>query len=159
MKRQGVLKIVSEKRAWYERLLAAVFYSIAAYVILLFYINNSVSFTEIYYVRSFRILSVLIILVSFGIRFSYVVNHHFDFALMKYRVYWSVGPLGYGKWEHIKKLDRVSTFLNGREECEVNIWDVRNKKYKIAVFDEIDNAVIYGRDLAENLEIKFLERN
>ncbi|ARV16122.1 hypothetical protein [Polaribacter sp. SA4-12] len=159
MKRKGVLKIVSEKRAWYERLLAAVFYSVAVYVIFLFYLNNSVSFSEKYYIKSFRILSSLIIVISFGIRFSYVVNHHFDFALMKYRVYLSVGPFGVGKWQDIKKLDRVSTFLNLREECEVNIWDIRNKRYKIAVFEEIDNAVDYGRDLAKNLEIKFLERN
>lgn len=157
MKRQGVLIIVSEKRTWYERLLAAAFYSVAVYVIFLFYLKNSVSFSEKYYIKSFRILSSLIIVVSFGIRFSYVVNHHF--TLMKYRVYLSVGPFGYGKWQDIKKLDRISTFLNVREECEVNIWDVRNKKYKIAVFEEIENAVDYGRDLAKNLEIKFLERN
>ena len=159
MKREGVLKIVSDKRAWYERLLAAVFYSVAVYIIFLFYLNNSVSFSEKYYVKSFKILSSLIIVVSLGFRFSYVVNHHFDFTLMKYRVYWSVGPFGFGKWEDIKRLDRVSTFFNVREECEVNIWDIRNKRYKIAVFDEIENAVDYGRDLAKNLEIKFLERN
>ncbi|QXP66581.1 hypothetical protein [Polaribacter sp. AHE13PA] len=78
---------------------------------------------------------------------------------MKYRKFYSVGPIGFGKWKAIRKLDRVSTFLNNRKECEVNIWDISNKRYRIAVFDEIDNAVIYGRDLAKNLEIKFLERN
>ena len=159
MKNKGVLKIVSVKRAWYERLLAAVFYAVTVYVIFMFYLNNSVSHTEKYYIKSFRLLASLIFVLSFGIRFSYVVNHHFNFELMKYRVYWSVGPFGFGKWQDIKKLDRVSTFLNNRKECEVNIWDIRNKKYRIAVFDEIDNAVIYGRDLAKNLEIKFLERN
>ncbi|MGJ8745231.1 hypothetical protein [Polaribacter sp.] len=159
MKSKGVLKIVSEKRAWYERILAAVFYAISVYVIYLFYLNNSVSFTEKYYIKSLKILANLIFVSGLGIRFSYVINHHFNFDVMKYRVYWSVGPFGFGKWKDINNLDRVSTFLNVREECEVNIWDVRNNRYKIAVFDEIDNAVIYGRDLAKNLEIKFLERN
>ncbi|PQJ68522.1 hypothetical protein [Polaribacter butkevichii] len=159
MKSKGVLKIVSVKRAWYERLLAAVFYAATVNVIFLFYLNNSVSFTEKYYIKSLRLLSSLIFVFSFGVRFSYLVNHHFNFDLMKYRIYWSVGPFGFGKWQDFKKLDRVSTFLNKRKECEVNIWDVKNKRYRIAVFDEIDNAVIYGRDLAKNLEIKFLERN
>ncbi len=98
-------------------------------------------------------------LIIFGIKFSVLESHHFNFQEMKYRKFYSVGPVGFGKWKRIRKLDRVSTFLNVREECEVNIWDVKNKRYRIAVFDEIDNAVIYGRDLAKNLEIKFLERN
>lgn len=159
MKDTGVLKIVSQKRLWYERLLAAIFFSIAIYVIILFYINNGVYFTEIYYKNSFRVLSFLIILVSLGIKFSFIVNHHFNFDLMKFRIYYSVGPLGIGKWHNFEKLDRVSTFLNVRDECEVNIWDIRNKRYKITAFDEIEEAVVYGRELAQNLEIKFLERN
>lgn len=159
MTRKGVLKIVSQKRAWYERVLAAIFYSAAVYLIVFFYLDNSVSFTEKYFIKSFKLLSFLIFIVSFGIRFSYVVNHHFDFTLMKYRVYFSVGPFGFGKWQYIKRLDRVSTFFNVREECEVNILDVNNKRYKVAVFEEIDAAVDFGRDLAKNLEIKFIERN
>ncbi|WP_139058985.1 hypothetical protein [Polaribacter vadi] len=77
---------------------------------------------------------------------------------MKYRTFYFIGPFGYGFWKNFKKLDRVSTFLNQRDECEVNIWDVRKNKYKIAAFDEIDNAVIYGRDLATQLNVKFKER-
>ena len=96
MKNKGVLKIVSVKRAWYERLLAAVFYAVTVYVIFMFYLNNSVSHTEKYYIKSFRLLASLIFVLSFGIRFSYVVNHHFNFELMKYRVYLSVGPFGFG---------------------------------------------------------------
>ena len=158
MRTNGVVKVVSQKRTWYERLLAAIFYSIAAYIIFMFYLNNSVSFTEEYYHKSFTILAGLIFIVSFGVRFSYIVNHHFNFDFMKYRVYWSVGPFGVGKWQSFEKLDRVSTFLNTRNVCEVNIWDIRNNKYKISTFDEIDEAVNYGRDLAKKLNVRFKER-
>lgn len=41
----------------------------------------------------------------------------------------------------------------------MNIWDVKNNKYKIAVFDVIEDAIFYGRDLAKNLKIIFKERN
>ena len=159
MEKKRIIKIVSQKRAWYERILSAVFYSLAIYITILFYKNNPHSFTEVYYVKNIKTLSFLIFLVSFGIRFSYVINHHFNFELMKYRAYWSVGPFGFGKWKNFTNLSRVSTFLNSRNECEVNIWDIKNNKYKISVFDEIKDAVDYGRDLAKSLEIKFLERN
>ena len=159
MKKQGVVKIVSQKRAWYERLLAAVFYSISIYITVLYYINNPFSFTEVYYINNIRTLSLLVIIMSFAIRYSYTVNHHFNFDFMKYRIFYSVGPFGVGKWKNLNSLDRVSTFLNSRKECEVNIWDIKNNRYKIAVFDEVENAVEYGRNLAKNLEIKFLERN
>ncbi len=154
-----IFKIVSQKRTWYERLLAAVFYAIAIYIIIIFYINHGVSHSEKYYIISFRVLASLIVIISFGIRFSYITNHHFDLILNRYKTYYSVGPFGIGKWRKINKLSRVSTFLNSKNECEVNIWDVKNNKFKIAVFYEVDNAVIYGRDLAKDLKIKFKERN
>jgi hypothetical protein len=77
---------------------------------------------------------------------------------MKFRTYYFIGPLGYGKWEKFKKLDRVSTFLNKDNFCEVKIWDIKNNNYKIAVFQEIDDAVKYGKELASGLEIRFKER-
>ena len=158
MKGKGILKIVSKKRPWYERLLAAVFFSIAIYVIATFYLNNPVSFTESYYRISFRVMAGLVLIISFGIKFSVVINHHFNFELKKYRAYWSVGPFGRGEWEDFRTLDRVSTFLNNRNECEVNIWDIKNRRYRITAFDEIDDAVNYGRDLAQKLDIRFKER-
>lgn len=159
MNKKGVVKIVSEKRAWYERMLGAVFFAIAVYIIILYFLNNTHTFTEEYYIKNIRVLTPLVVIVGFGIRFTYVVNHHFNFNYMKYRIYYSVGPFGVGKWKNFSELDRVSTFLNSRNECEVNIWDINNNRYRISNFDEIKDAVEYGRDLAKNLEIKFLERN
>lgn len=158
-RKTGIVKIVSEKRSWYERILASVFYAVGFYLIFLFYKNVEYTFTEDYYINSIRILSCLIVVFTFGIRFSYTVNHHFNFDLKRYRKYYSVGPFGVGEWKNLKDLDRVSTFLNSQGYCEVNIWDIKNNKYRIAFFDEINGAVEYGRNLAEKLEIKFLERN
>ncbi|MEE9406710.1 MAG: hypothetical protein V3V28_01420 [Polaribacter sp.] len=158
MKKKGVLKIVSQKRAWYERLLAAVFFSLAVYVIFMFYKNVSLAYSEKYYINSFKTLAGLIFLVGMGLKFSATLNHHFDFNLMRYRAYWSAGFFGFGKWEYIRTLKRVTTFLNPRGECEVTIWDIKNNRYKIASFNKINDAVTYGRNLAEKLEITFLER-
>jgi len=158
MKRKGVLKIVSKKQPWYFRLLSAIFFSVAAYLILLFHLNQSFSFTEKYYIRGLKVLALVIILVAYGIKYSFIVSHHFDFDLKRYREYWSVGPFGKGKWRSMQDLDRVSTFLNNNKFCEVNIWDIKNNRYSITAFEEIDDAVVYGRKLAENLKIRFKER-
>lgn len=158
MKHKNVI-ISLGKRAVFSRILSAVFYAAMLYVFVLFFINNSLEFTEKYVIYFLHLVKLELVLIGFALPFSLSVAHHFNFDEMKYRKFYYVGPIGYGVWQNFKKLDRVSTFLNSRNECEVNIWDVRNNRFKIAVFDEIENAVMYGRDLAENLKIRFKERN
>jgi hypothetical protein len=158
MKSKNVI-ILLGKRSIFSRLLSAVFYAAMLYVLVLFFFKNSFEFSEKYLISVLHLIEFEILLIGFALPFSLSVSHHFNFVEMKYRKFYFVGPIGYGIWEKFKKLDRVSTFLNSRNECEVNIWDIRNNRYKIAVFDKIDDAVIYGRDLAENIEIKFKERN
>jgi len=147
------------KRSVFNRIMASFFFSLSLYLCYKrFYLNeNYIQISEAVQMRT-GMFSIFIT-IFFGIKFSLNQNIHFNFLEMKFRRYYFIGPIGFGKWQKIRKLDRVSTFLNVREECEVNIWDVRNNKYKIAVFVEIDNAVDYGRDLAKSLKIKFLERN
>ena len=147
------------KRSILNRILASIFYSIFIFLFYKFLISD-ISFFELKSHKQQRsIVFGILIPFIFAVKFSVSVSHHFNFDEMKYRKYYFIGPLGYGAWIKFKKLDRVSTFLNPRNECEVNIWDIRNKRYKIAAFDKIDNAVIYGRDLAKSLKIKFKERN
>ena len=124
-----------------------------------YFFNKPIILSEKYVISFLHLLKFELVLIGFALPFAISVSHHFNFEEMKYRKFYYVGPLGYGSWKKINKLDRVSTFLNTRNECEVKIWDIRNNRYKIAAFDKIDDAVIYGRDLAGNLKIKFLERN
>lgn len=147
------------KRSILSRIVSAVFYAIMVYVLVLFFLNNSFEFTEIYFISFLHLVKFEFVLIGLALPFSLSVSHHFNFVEMKYRKYYYVGLIGHGVWQKFKKLDRVSTFLKSRNECEVNIWDIRNNRYKIAVFDKIDDAVIYGRDLAKNIDIKFKERN
>lgn len=159
MRRKAVVKIISKKRPWYSRLVAAILFSLILYLTVIFYIKYDFSFTEEYYKKGIKTLAIIIVLIAYGIKFSYTVNHHFDFELNRYREFWAVGVFGRGKWLPMKKLERVSTFLNNRGYCEVNIWDVKNNKYRITAFEKIDDAVVFGRNLAINLDLKFLERN
>lgn len=158
MKNKNVI-INLGKRSIFSRVLATFFYSLTLFLLYKYFIlDNSFSLTKPNYQLRSKVYAITVLIVL-GIKFSVIENHHFNFQEMKYRKFYAVGPIGFGKWKPLKALDRVSTFLNDREKCEVNIWDVRNNRYQIAVFGDIDNAVDYGRDLAKNLEIKFLERN
>lgn len=94
-------------------------------------------------------MSRLIIVITLGVRFSYTVNHHFDFNLKRYRKYYSVRPFGLGKWKSLKELNRVSTFLNNNGYCEVNIWDIKNNRFKLTAFYKVEDAVEYGRDFSK----------
>ena len=146
------------KKSILNRIIASIFYSLFVFLLYKFFISD-ISFFELKSHKKQRsiVFGILIPLII-AIKFSISASHHFNFEEMKYRTFYFIGPFGYGFWKNFKKLDRVSTFLNQRDECEVNIWDIKNNKYKIAAFDEIDNAVIYGRDLATQLNVKFKER-
>ncbi|MFY9241542.1 MAG: hypothetical protein WAO74_00790 [Polaribacter sp.] len=146
------------KRFLLSRILAALFYATAIFLIYNYFVLHK-KFVRIHeYIEMRNGFYSIFILLFFAVRFSLNVSFHFNFEEMKYRKFYYVGPIGYGTWKEFKKLDRVSTFLNSRNECEVNIWDIRNNRFEIAIFDEVDHAVLYGRDLAETLKIKFLER-
>ena len=146
------------KKSILSRIIASIFYSLFIFLLYKFF-TSDISFFELKsHSKQRGIVFGILIPLIFAIKFSISVSHHFNFKEMKYRTFYFIGPFGYGFWKKFKKLDRVSTFLNQRDECEVNIWDIRNNKYKIAAFDEIENAVIYGRDLAKELNVKFKER-
>lgn len=146
------------KRSVFSRVISSIFYAAAIYVLVLFFFKQPFIISEKHVISFLHLLELEIYIIGFALPFSVSVSHHFNFEEMKYRKFYYVGPIGYGTWKEFKKLDRVSTFLNSRNECEVNIWDIRNNRFKIAIFDEVDHAVLYGRDLAETLKIKFLER-
>jgi hypothetical protein len=156
---KGKILIFRGRRSFFSRILASVFYALAISALLLYTKNKIDSISSGYFGNIYTTLQIFLPLMAGGFSFSFSSHHEFDFTKKKYREYITVGPFGYGTWENFAKLKRVSTFLNSNGYCEVNILDVNNRKYNTLAFKEIDEAVEYGRDLAENLEIKFLERN
>ena len=157
METKNVIIFFGEKSIL-SRIIASIFYSLFIFLLYKFF-TSDISFFELKsHSKQRGIVFGILIPLIIAIKFSISVSHHFNFKEMKYRTFYFIGPFGYGFWKKFKKLDRISTFLNQRDECEVNIWDIRNNKYKIAAFDEIENAVIYGRDLAKEINVKFKER-
>lgn len=146
------------KKSTLNRVLAAICYATAFLLIYKYFAlgENFIRINKYIALRNGVYSIFLLLLLAF--KFSVNVSFHFKLDEMKYRTYYYIGPIGFGTWKKFKELHRVSTFLNNREECEVNIWDIKNNRYKIAVFDEIDSAVEYGRDLAQTLNISFKER-
>jgi hypothetical protein len=145
-------------RSLFSRVLGSVFFGLTMlFSYKLFYLGESLIIINSYIEMRANLYSIMLTTIL-SIRFSVNQNHHFNFVEMKYRTYYFIGPFGYGSWKKLRKLDRVSTFLNATGFCEVKIWDINNNNYKIAAFDEIEDAVNYGRELATGLEIRFKER-
>lgn len=155
---KGKVFINRGKRSIFSRVLASVFYALCVsgiflYVKNVFYIISSGYFGNIY-----TTLQISIPLFLGGFIFSFTSNHEFDFDKKKYREYISIGPFGYGYWEDFHELKHVSTFLNSKGYCEVNILDISNRKYNTLAFKNIDEAVDHGKKLANDLKIVFIER-
>ncbi|MCL7752174.1 hypothetical protein [Polaribacter sp. Z022] len=156
---KGKVFIYRGKPPIISRIIASIFYASFLTVIFL-YIKNVIYSNPLgYFGNIYTTLMVALPLFVGGFSFSLTSSHEFDFDNKKYREYINIGAFGYGYWEDFNELNRVSTFVNSKGYCEVNIIDIKNKKYNTLAFKNIDDAVVYGRDLAKNLEIKFLERN
>ena len=159
MKTNDKVLIFRGKRSIISRIIASIFFALCISCIYLYVKNTIYSITTGYFGNIYTTLQIFISLFCGGFLSSFTTSHEFDFDKKKYREYISVGPFGYGEWENFNRLKRVSTFLNSNGYCEVNILDINNKKYNTLAFKKIDDAVDYGRELAKNLDIKFLERN
>ena len=146
------------KRWWAERILAAVFYACAVYFLYLFFANVTAEFTEEYYKTVTRVLSALIFMFGLGFYYSHSVSHHFDLVRNKYRAFYYVGPIGFGRWSKTAKIKYTSVFLNSKDLYEVIVWDEKNNRYKVFFMYEKEDAVKAAKIVAEDLDIYFYEK-
>ena len=156
---KGKVIIYRGKPPVFSRIIASIFYALFLTTIFLYVKNLIYSYPFGFFGNIYTTSLIALPLFMGGFSFSISSSHEFDFDKKKYREYISIGTFGYGSWEDFNKLKRVSTFVNSKGYCEVNILDIKNKKYNTLAFKKIDDAVEYGRNLAKTLEIKFLERN
>lgn len=153
-----VIILDSGKRWWAERILAAVFYACAIYFLYLFIINVEAEFSETYYIYVTKVISSLLFMLTLAIYYSYSVSHHFNLTTNRYRAYYYVGPIGFGKWMKTEKLKYVSVFLNSKDLYEVVVWDAKNNRYKVFFMNEEKEAAKAAKIIAEDLSIYFYEK-
>jgi hypothetical protein len=155
---KGILIIDSGNRWWLERVLAAVFYTCAIFLVIKFIINVEFELAEWYYIRILKVLSLLIFILTLAVYYSLTKSFHFDLINEEYRVYYSIGPFGFGKWKRHLKFKFIVVFLSSNDDYLVNIWDVKNNRITVGNYGELEDANEFGALLSKELNIKFQER-
>lgn len=144
-------------RPWWQRLIAAVFFTVT--VVFLFYFFILFDFRNQEMLEgSFGALNIAIITFSMGIGFSVYREYHFNFQERKYKVLACVGVVKLGEWKQFEKLDYISVFKNNSKDLfEINLWYNENKHFNISIYFERDTAIFLGKQLARKLNIDLLD--
>ena len=154
---QNEILISEGNRPWWQRIIAAAAFT-GMFVFLYYFIITFNIFDSDERIRdSSRFLIMAIYLCSFGIGFSIVRDYHFDFKTHRYKNVFRVGPVKIGGWRKFKNLEYVSAFKNSRNIFELNLWYNRNKHFNLFSYDNAEDALYAGKQLAEKLDIDLLD--
>jgi len=154
--------IISEgNRPWWQRVIAAVFYTAIIYILFIFFATLKFSGKTDDLKSSLSILELLIFLVPGALSFSVVRNFLFDLEQKKFKIEYCVGPIRVGKWEDLPKIEYVSVFKQPLKEgefiFEANLWYQRNKHFNVYSSDNKDAAFEMGMEISKILEVKLLD--
>jgi len=158
MMSKNVLIVDSGNRSWFERILAAVFYTCAIFLIINFLINVEPELAEWYFIRILKVLSFLIFILTFAVYYSLTKNFHFDLINKEYRAYYQIGPFSKGKWKKHLDFKFIVIYLNSNNDYLVNIWDVKNNRITVGNYESLEEANKFGALLSKELKIRFQER-
>ncbi|CAM1358310.1 conserved protein of unknown function [Tenacibaculum soleae] len=141
------------------RLMAAILYAFAVFILVKFFINTQISTIENYTISFLHVLEMEIYIITLALLASVVNNHHFNLKAKTYRKYYSVGPLGYGKWQNISDLTYVSIYLNNNDIYEVIIWDKNNDRFKVSFHKLEKDAIETAKYVADKLSIDYYTKS
>ncbi len=146
-----------EMKPLWQRIIAAILYTILVYFILIFIIDSPIAFTKVY-VKSFvNLVQYGTIIIFTALPLSLTRNHYFDFNNKKYKLEFTIGYLYYGKWKPLPQLDYISVFKKKEGFFEINLWDNKNNHFNIYNYFEYNDAINMGYLISEKLEIDLLD--
>ncbi|MEO1012508.1 MAG: hypothetical protein AAFX53_14475 [Bacteroidota bacterium] len=154
--------IISEgNRPLWQLIIASAHYT--AIISLLFFFFISFEFTtEVKRLKgSFSFLELALYLLPSALYFSLVKDVLFDLVNRKYKEQYRVGPLKFGQWRRLPKIDYVSVFKQPKADggfvYETNLWYNRNKHFNIYESDSPDAVFLMGESVAKALHVKLLD--
>lgn len=152
--------IISEtRRPFWHLIIAALLFTIALFVILIFFYNFS--WTNKYIRGIDGLLIVVVTLISIGLNFSSQKRIYIDIQNSRFKPSFEIGPLKIGKWKTIKNYEYVSIFYEPTkresEQFEVNLWYDRNKHFELYSRNNFEDAMLVGYDVSEQLNIDLLD--
>lgn len=151
--------IVSQgnRRLW-ARILAALLFTIVLFeiatLLLMLWVNGFIS--EI--LKSCQGKMELIGLgIAGGLHLSLTKTVLIDTDTDKLITRYHVGRFSWDSIGVVPEMEYVSTFRNGKDMFEVNLWYKGNKHYKMFVFEKKEPAMIFAEQVAQKLKIDLLD--
>ena len=96
-----------------------------------------------------------------GFIFSVVKSILFDMGKLKYKEQYQIGPIKFGVWKELPKIEYVSVFrqlkADGNIIYEVNLWYDRNKHFNIYENTDQLPAFAMGEEVAKTLKVGLLD--
>lgn len=157
----GKKVIISEgNRPLWHRVIAAAHYTVI--VCLLYFFFTKFEFaTEKDLKSSFSLLELAAFLLPSALAFSVVKDLHFDLEDRKYKIQYCVGPIKFGKWQSLPRIDYVSIFKQPKADgdfiFEVNLWYKKNRHFNIYEGDKLEPVFQFGEHVAKILNANLLD--
>lgn len=145
-------------RPFKHRVIAAALYtSIIALLVLAFErMDFSFNYKTGKGIASILELSILLLLLA--LRYSLVIDLYFDLDRNRYMVKLRVGPIGFGKWITLPKLDYISVFYSENKSLyDVNAWYGKNKHVTLFRTGDEQSALKGGCAIALKYEIELID--
>lgn len=152
MKKKGNVMISEGIKPLWQRIIAALLYTLMFYLIIRVYTKTPYFFSAYY-----SLLIPLLLIFSVAFPLSAIKSCHFNFDTKKFKVVYTIAYLKYGVWEDLPKLEYVSVFKKGEEFYELNLWFYKNEHYKVFRYSEFYDAFLDAFQISEKLQIDLLD--
>lgn len=138
--------IISEgRRALWQTIIAALFYTVTIALILLMILFLYIDFSLPMAINCIGVFSIAAFTFTIALRFSLINNVYFDFVNKLYKKEYAIGIIKIGKWEHLPNIEYVCVFKQGWSKdrngdgmsdtggyrYDVNVWHSTSRHFTI----------------------------
>jgi hypothetical protein len=152
------VSIFEKKRSWYELVLAAVFYSVFIYLLVLLGYSAFVVPSIERFLRAFAfVISIGSYCIVYGLKFSATKNLLIDVDTHLIVSRYIIGPFSYDVKSKVTQFEYVSFFKDRFDYYGTNLWYVKNRHYKMYDFENKEAAYQFALAISNKLNIDLLD--
>ncbi|KAF2080437.1 hypothetical protein [Flavobacterium sharifuzzamanii] len=157
-KTENEISIFAGKRAWYELLLASVFFGAFIYMILLFVYFAFIEVSVKIAIRAFVVFLLCgTYCLVYGFKFSATKNMLVNLKTNTIISRYIVGPFSYDVKLKATEFEYVSFFEDRYGEFGTKLWYVKNRHYEMYSFEDKESAFQFSLNLSNKLNIDLLD--
>ena len=142
MQKNDSVKIYSGTRAWYELVLAAIFYSVTIYILLDLFYTIIINFNGSSTIQKlFNFLYYGMPCLANALFFSITKDIEIDIHSKIITSIYKVGPFYKTKKTKALQFEYISIFHDSKQNFQTNLWYKGNRFYKMYDFEKIELAI------------------